>query len=380
MRFTPRSVRNLAEILTLVSIAAGCAGDNSPAGASPYGGSGAPTAGASGTGGSRSPGGTGGTGGAPSTGGSGGSGSAGTGGSGGSGGSAPVAGSGGTSGTGGSTTADASGGTPDTSTTPTTDGGSPPDFGPSTTPMGTDGGGPQPSYAGEIPIYYGPPVGPIVQMNCPEDPTAGWTEYQDSFHIERPYNVPINTRFSIIGGIYTHWVFPNDRPHSTQAMGRNPRTEATYGGTYDKANVKPGTGVTNNIGYFTKGQRMYSADMLIEPNAVGSAFMQIHTTAAGGGPIGIRMQGNGDIVNNGSQTVVQGNSVPGGLVGKWFNFKASLNADTLETKIYVNNCLKSTYKGDRGDGNFYFKNGVYFCKNSPNGCFTHYKNIHLYTK
>jgi hypothetical protein len=76
--------------------------------------------------------------------------------------------------------------------------------------------------------------------------------------------------------------------------------------------------------------------------------------------------------------VVHGDSVPGGLIDTWFNFKASLNADTLEVKIYINNCLKSTYKGDRGDGNFYFKNGVYFCKTSENGCFSHYKNVHLY--
>jgi hypothetical protein len=49
-------------------------------------------------------------------------------------------------------------------------------------------------------------------------------------------------------------------------------------------------------------------------------------------------------------------------------------------KIYINNCLKSTYRGDRGDGRFYFKNGVYFCKTSQNGCFSHYKNVHLYKK
>ena len=49
-------------------------------------------------------------------------------------------------------------------------------------------------------------------------------------------------------------------------------------------------------------------------------------------------------------------------------------------KIYVNNCLKSTYTGQRGSGAFYFKNGVYFCKTSQNGCFSHYKNIHLYEK
>jgi hypothetical protein len=365
-----RSIGSLVRSILLAGIAAGCSGGGaSPGGGSPSEGGGAAVAGGAGTGGSRS----GGTGGAVPGGGSGGSPVA------------PDAAGGTTPDASGGATADASSGTtPDASSGTTADArtGAAPDaasFGDSGTPMGSDGG-PQPSYEGEIPIHYGPEVGPIVQMNCPGDPTEGWTEYKDSFHIERPYNVPINTRFSIIGGIYNFWVFPNDRPHSTIAMGRNPRTEATYGGTHDKANVSGGSGVSARIGYFTSGQRMYSADMLIENNAVGSAIMQIHTTAAGGGPIGLRMQANGNLVNNGSLTVVQGSSVPGGLVGKWFNFKASLDTASLEVKIYVNNCLKSTYKGDRGDGHFYFKNGVYFCKTSQNGCFSHYKNVHLYKK
>jgi hypothetical protein len=92
------------------------------------------------------------------------------------------------------------------------------------------------------------------------------------------------------------------------------------------------------------------------------------------------MQANSDIINNGSLKVVDGRRYPGGLIDKWFNYKASLNADTLEVKIYINNCLTSTFKGAQGDGHFYFKNGVYFCKTSTNGCFSHYKNIHLYTK
>jgi hypothetical protein len=290
---------------------------------------------------------------------------------------APDAASGSTPDTGSGTPPDAKGGTtPDmaSATTPDASSGTKLDagsggVGDSSTPMGSDGG-PQPSYAGQIPIYYGPEVGPIVQMNCPGDPTEGWTEYKDSFNVQRPYNVPINTRFSIIGGIYNFWVFPNDAPHSPTANGRNPRTEARYGGTADAA-----TG--NN---FQTGNRMWTGDMLIERNAVNSAIFQIHTTADGGGPIGLRVQSNGDMVNNGSLTVVQGSSVPGGTVDKWFNFKASLNADTQEVKIYINNCLKSTYKGPRGDGNFYFKHGVYFCKTSQNGCFSHYKNIHLYKK
>jgi hypothetical protein len=236
------------------------------------------------------------------------------------------------------------------------------------TPMSVDGA-PPPSYEGQIPIYYGPPVGPIVKMDCPDDPTQGWTEYEDSFNVQHPYNLPTNTRFSITSGIYNFWVFPNDYPHSPDAGGRNPRTEARYGGTADKASG-------NN---FQSGMRLYSADMLIERNAVGSAIMQIHATDPAV-PIGVRIMSNGNMVNNGTLTVVQGSTVPGGLVDRWFNFKASLDTATMQVKIYVNNCLKSTYTGQRGSGAFYFKNGVYFCKTSQNGCFSHYKNLHLYKK
>jgi hypothetical protein len=346
--------------LLLLAWIGGCSGAAAPAGDSPAGEGGDPATGGSGPGGK---GGmlSGGKGGATSV--------------------APDASTGATADVQSAPTPDAqSGPTPDAESGPAPDAstGAPPDGGAlvdSSTPMNVEGQ-PKPSYDGQIPIYYGPEVGPVVQMNCPEDPTAGWTEYQESFHVEHPYTIPTNTRFSITGGIYNFWVFPNDAPHSPTAQGRNPRTEANYGGTHDKTAGTPGS---DGNGHFTSGQRLYSADMLIESNAIGSAIMQIHTTATGGGPIGIRING-GNMVNNGSLTVVQGSSVPGGLVDKWFNYKASLDADTLEVKIYINNCLKSTYKGGKGDGHFYFKNGVYFCKTSKNGCFSHYKNIHLYTK
>jgi hypothetical protein len=367
MKLTRGFIAPLANVMLLALVVAGCSDDgdsDGTGGSSGTGGSGGQTTGGSGgsTGGSGS-GGTAGTGGG--TGGTGG-------GSGGSGGSTGgTGGSGGAGGGDGSTMTDATpmsdamadaGTAADTSAAPV------PGNWPAT-PMEVPGQ-PKPSYMGEIPIHYGPEVGPKVEMQCPGDPTEGWTEYRDSFTVQRPYNMPINTRFSIIGGIYKFWVFPNDAPHSPTANGRNPRTEARYGGTADVATAKN----------FSTGNRMWSGDMLIERNAVNSAIFQIHTTADGGGPIGLRVQSNGDIVNNGSLTVVQGSSVPGGTIDKWFNFKASLNAANQEVKIYINNCLKSTYRGPRGDGNNYFKHGVYFCKTSQNGCFSHYKNIHLYKK
>jgi hypothetical protein len=330
--------------MVLAWVAAGCSSSQSPPQGSPTPGSDAVV----------------------ETGGSGGSSTPGTG----------EAGSGGSGGAPGAPQVDSGGplGSPDASSGATLDAG--PMVTDSATPMGSDGG-PQPSYEGEVPIYYGPDPGPIVKMNCPEDPAQGWTEYQDSFHVERPYDVPINTRFSIINGVYSFWVFPNDKPHSTDAMGRNPRTEATYGGTHDKANVRGGTGLYSTTGFFTTGKRMYSADMLIERNALGSAIMQIHTTTAGGGPVAIRDNG-GNLDHNG-RNVGNASAAAGGLVDNWFNYKVALDTATLEVQIYINNCLTSTYKGDRGDGNFYFKNGVYFCKKGP-VCRSHYKNIHLYSK
>jgi hypothetical protein len=231
----------------------------------------------------------------------------------------------------------------------------------SATPMATDGG-PQPSYAGEVPVYDGPDVGPVVTMQCPEDPTAGYTEYKDSFHVERPYDVPINERFSITNGIYNFWVFPNDKAHSLIAHGTNPRTEATYGGTYDKATVGAGKGNAAGIGYFTKGQRIYSADVLIEASAKGSIVMQLHTTATGIGPV-----------------YLSGGGIPGGMIDKWFNMKIVFDAASLKSQVYINNCMKGTVSGPRGDGHFYFKNGVYHC-GSSGGCRSHYKNVHFYVK
>ncbi len=222
-------------------------------------------------------------------------------------------------------------------------------------------GGPLPTYEGEVPMYDGPPVGPEVVMNCPGDPTQGWTEYKDTFHVERPYDVPINTRFSIEDGIYNFWVRENDKPHTVDANGRDPRTEARWGGLAD----------ANTRGNFRTGMRMWSADMLMESNTHDTVIMQVHTTADGVGPVYLVHKG-ADI------PPISGSSVPGGLVNTWFNLKVAFNAATLQSQLYVNNCLKATISGVRGDGNFYLKNGVYHCGEPL--CRDHYKNLHLYRK
>ena len=229
-----------------------------------------------------------------------------------------------------------------------------------------DGGGPtdvsappkdagMPNLEGAIPPYEGPPVGPEVKMDCPGDPTAGFTEYKDTFRIERPYDLPVSARFSIDGGIYNFWVMQGDKRHNPNSTARNPRTEARFAQN------------------FRTGVRMFSADIYWDKSVnKGSVVMQVHTTTTGIGPVYM-------VANGSSVSPIDGSKVPGGLYDRWINLKVLINAQSTASQYWVNNCLvHSKGSGTRGDGNNYFKVGVYHC--DVGTCRARVKNIHLYMK
>ena len=195
-------------------------------------------------------------------------------------------------------------------------------------------------------------VGPFVPPDCPGDPTAGWTEYADTFHIEHPYDLMVSDRYTFQNGIHTFWIFPTDKPHEVGNT-TAPRTEAHW---------------TN----FTTGQRMWTADVLVDSPSDNTTIFQVHTTASGAGPVYIR-------VENGTVQEINGSVIARGVYDKWFNLKVAFESATSSATIYVNNCQKLVMNNSRpGSRNFYFKNGVYTCDSSI--CRDHYKNIHLYQK
>jgi hypothetical protein len=340
MRLTVRS--SLVSLVLLAGVAglSGCTatpdGDAMPAGtggspaSSGSGGSHAGSGGSVSSGGSTGSGGT-------STGSGGAAGSEATGGSGAMGGSG--AGTGGSEATGGT-----SGGTGGSS-----DAAAPAD---TTTPPPT---GDPTSVDGEIKPYEGPPVGPEVKMDCPDDPLAGFTEYKDTFHVEHPYDLPTSARFSIEGGIYNFWVMQGDKRHSATSTAKNPRTEARF---------------TQN---FRTGIRMFSGDVFWEPSVTkGTVVMQVHTTSTGIGPVYM-------VANGANVSPINASKVPGGLIGRWINLKVLINATTTASQYWINNCPVATQgSGTRGDGNDYFKMGVYHCDSGT--CRAKWKNVHLYMK
>ena len=49
-------------------------------------------------------------------------------------------------------------------------------------------------------------------------------------------------------------------------------------------------------------------------------------------------------------------------IDRWINLKVLINADNTASQYWVNNCLVASQgSGTRGDGNNYFKVGVYHC-------------------
>lgn len=59
------------------------------------------------------------------------------------------------------------------------------------------------------------------------DPTEGFTSLpltQSNLAVQRPYDVPVDQRYSFKDGVHTLWVFDTDKPH-TPTSATKPRTE-----------------------------------------------------------------------------------------------------------------------------------------------------------
>ena len=201
-------------------------------------------------------------------------------------------------------------------------------------------------------VYTDQPVPPIVEMDCAEDPTAGYTEYRDSFVVQRPRNLAAADRFKFENGIYTTWIFPNDQPHKPNNSTK-PRTETRF----------------SDLG---TGEHIMSLDVMVEPGSDGTVVHQFKSAGTQGGNIGTYLQVNGGTMRDRAGTVASD------VLGKWINIKVAFNVPTGEGRIWLNNCLKVTTQKEK-NALWYFKFGNYHCDGAQM-CRAHFKNIHFYEK
>jgi hypothetical protein len=304
-------------LLSLTFVAAGCSSSGSPRPPTPTptGGSGPATGGESGSGGS------------------GGSATGGAVGSGGSGGSVAV-----------DAGAPPSGETPDAGAAPTDAQGGPLTDGSTAEPGGAMAGWHMTLGANQA------VVGPVVPDECPGDLTAGLTEFQGQFKIQKPYDLPETDRFKFENGIYTIFIKKGDKAHEP-GNGTRERTEARYED-------------------MSSGVQMWSGDFFLHSPSQHVCVFQVKNA---GPPTGVYLR-----VDNGTMHELHGGNVLTGMYDKWFNMKILVDVGAGSAKVYVNNCLKETVNMPRGNGTWYFKHGTYTCDSDV--CTADFKNIHLYKK
>src|SRR5580704_6086471 len=147
----------------------------------------------------------------------------------------------------------------------------------------------------------------LVRPAQAASPTDGLVQYSDTFTVQKPYDLNISDRFSVtdVGGIlqYNCWINHGDHPLYPGSP-TAPRTEMRWN--------------TN----WTTTERMWEADVMIDPGSSGTAIQQIKSNS-GFEPIYINVHNGGNLYNDGGSTVLASN-----MTGKWFHLLCAYNPQT----------------------------------------------------
>lgn len=185
-----------------------------------------------------------------------------------------------------------------------------------------------------------------------QSPTTGFAEYAGHFKVQKPYDLPLDSRFSDSGGMYTAWVYPNDKPFE-QGNTTEPRTEMRWD-TWTNQNV----------------DNMWEADVMYESGCARTCIMQVKSNTSGEA-VYMRVLAGGDLtwLGTSSPTLLKG------YYGKWFNLKAAFNPATATARVWIDDQLKYTHRYNNAR-DWYFKNGTYTVEGTGPAR-AHFKNIKL---
>jgi hypothetical protein len=180
--------------------------------------------------------------------------------------------------------------------------------------------------------------------------TDGWSQYQDTYEVQKPYNLPVSDRFSDSGGIYSCWILPNDKPFKTGTP-TGPRTEMRWTTWKDQ-----------------KIEHMFEADVMYDPGTNHTCIFQVKSNSSGEA-VYLQVATNGDLRQSTGTPFLKD------YAGKWFNLKATYNPATGGGKVWIDDVQK--WSGSHSNSSdWYFKNGTYNNgMTSGTVSKSHYKNV-----
>ncbi|XP_030461902.1 citrate-binding protein-like [Syzygium oleosum] len=196
-----------------------------------------------------------------------------------------------------------------------------------------------------------------VDAQAQIDPADGFTSLplnQSNFQVQRPYDVPVDQRYSFEDGVHKLWVFDTDKPHTPTSQ-TEPRTEIRIRG-YD----------------YSSGVWQFEGQGYVPGGTSGVCIMQIfgavgHTTTSM-----LRVY-NGTLYYYRSQVLVEN------IYNKWFKLNVIHDVGDSNVKIYMDDQLRYEVP-DRGGDLHYFKFGVYAQDNSSHCMESRWKDVKVLKK
>ncbi|KAL0365975.1 UNVERIFIED_CONTAM: Citrate-binding protein [Sesamum radiatum] len=168
------------------------------------------------------------------------------------------------------------------------------------------------------------------------DPTDGFTNVpltEDNIEIQRPYDVPLEDRYSYENDTHRLWVYADDKPHDPNSH-TQPRTEIRILGLD-----------------YSSGVWQFEGHAFVPNGTSGATILQIHGASHGATTIILRIYG-------GDMRYYSGQVMATDLYDKWFRINLIHDVDGGNVTVFLDGAQVFT-TGDHGPGDLYFKCGVY---------------------
>ncbi|KAK1423614.1 hypothetical protein QVD17_18919 [Tagetes erecta] len=177
-----------------------------------------------------------------------------------------------------------------------------------------------------------------ITTGCePIDTTLGFVSQplnQSNFDIQKPYDIPLEQRYSFSKGVHKLWVIKTDKPHSNTSHTRA-RTEIRIQG-YD----------------YTSGVWQFEAYGYVPCGTTGVSIMQVFGSEPPHATTTMLRAYNDGLYYYTNPLILSH------LYNRWFRLNVIHDVERNNVKVYIDGVLKYEGRGRRGTSH-YFKCGVY---------------------
>ncbi|KAL4569248.1 hypothetical protein LXL04_024884 [Taraxacum kok-saghyz] len=194
----------------------------------------------------------------------------------------------------------------------------------------------------------------------PIDTTLGFVSQplnRSNLDIQKPYNLPVDQRYSFSKGVHKLWVFKTDKPHSKKSK-TGPRTEIRIRG-YD----------------YSSGVWQFEAYGYVPTRTTGVCIMQVFGSRKPYATTTMLRVHNSNLYYYTNPVILSN------LYNKWFRLNVIHDVEGNNVKVYIDGVLKHEGPGRGGPHiNHYFKCGVYSGPDCSVYMESQWKDIRIFRK